>query len=341
MNALSLKSRIVKSPSGQESDTLYCCGWSKLASEDAIRQVLSEIAQPLELDLSSRHRGVLWAKYDSIATAHETALALHQRLFLGMNLSIRFELGVDEAGKPIVARSNHNTVIRQIKHSEADSASPRHANYTSKSLLVGGTEFPFPSGLYLTRLIALTRTVAATDPLLAIITNTTIAKYAKEASEAMAMVDAIERAWKLLLPQRPVHAQVFVLGDGKQPFCAAACCLHLPQWEYHSIDPILEAVDVGGYADRFHQCKMLSQDFIILPSTHIDAINIVIACHSHAPLEEFWHRLPSPKIAVAMPCCADYSILRHSMPLMEFEDFEVYSAKRRISIHADLGGGRG
>ena len=32
-----------------------------------------------------------------------------------------------------------------------------HAYYSCKSLTVGEVEFPFPSGLYLTRVIALTR----------------------------------------------------------------------------------------------------------------------------------------------------------------------------------------
>ncbi|KAJ1441768.1 hypothetical protein B484DRAFT_97365 [Ochromonadaceae sp. CCMP2298] len=63
-------------------------------------------------------------------------------------------------------------------------------------------------------------------------------------------------------------------------------------------------------------------------------LSLVIACHSHAPLQEFWDRLTGAKIAVTMACCASYCELS-AEPLCEFDDFEVYSPKRRVRIYAE------
>ncbi|KAJ1441765.1 hypothetical protein B484DRAFT_97171 [Ochromonadaceae sp. CCMP2298] len=64
------------------------------------------------------------------------------------------------------------------------------------------------------------------------------------------------------------------------------------------------------------------------------SLSLVIACHSHAPLQEFWDRLTGAKIAVTMACCASYCELS-AEPLCEFDDFEVYSPKRRVRIYAE------
>ena len=61
-------------------------------------------------------------------------------------------------------------------------------------------------------------------------------------------------------------------------------------------------------------------------------LSVVVACHSHAPLAEFWSRVPAPKVAVTMACCADFSDLKAETPVMEFDDYEVYSPKRRVKI---------
>ena len=36
-------------------------------------------------------------------------------------------------------------------------------------------------------------------------------------------------------------------------------------------------------------------------------LSIVAACHSHAPLKEFWNRVPEPKICITLPCCENFS----------------------------------
>jgi hypothetical protein len=127
-------------------------------------------------------------------------------------------------------------------------------------------------------------------------------------------------------------------------------------WRFHSIDPALlecsecEALSAiqqsEKYRASFKMWKTRSQDFD-LPSdqsvsTHTEQsgiaakISFVIACHSHAPLEEFWARVPSPKVAVVMPCCGrDWSSLTSAgRPVFEYDDFDVFSTRRRIKIYA-------
>lgn len=167
-------------------------------------------------------------------------------------------------------------------------------------------------------------------------------------------MDATERAVKLVMGVEPIilsGVTVYVLGDGKRPLSAAALCLHMPSsWKYVSIDPLLEVdgVDLGEeYGDRFRLFPGFSQDFDLsctcLPrSSTMDSTSnqepplaIVVALHSHAPLSEFWLRLGGRKVAVTMECCAQYSELHSAgeVPVMEFEDFEVYSPKRTVKIY--------
>ena len=115
----------------------------------------------------------------------------------------------------------------------------------------------------------------------------------------------------------------------------------------------------------------MSQDFDLEPFTNMNIsntsilsssmINIVISCHSHAPLQEFWDRLHINhscdennddgdsthdkninnkrrmiKIAITMACCSNYAELNDDyFPVLEFDDFEVYSPKRRVKIYFD------
>jgi hypothetical protein len=153
----------------------------------------------------------------------------------------------------------------------------------------------------------------------------------------------------------------FVLGDGKTPMGAAALALRLPEtWQYVSIDPLAEeaftraagAPALGGHAERIEVFAGLSQEYEIVcaeaagsgdhssSSTRSSSssppppalLSVVVACHSHAPLAEFWSRVPAPKVAVTMACCADFSDLEAETPVMEFDDYEVYSPKRRVKI---------
>ena len=122
-------------------------------------------------------------------------------------------------------------------------------------------------------------------------------------------------------PGMPSHVTVYVLGDGIRPLCAAAICLHIPsqyEWRYVSIDPLMSVDDLelGTYSNCFQTVRGYSQDYPLpspsgsafLATAAASPLSIVIACHSHAPVAEFWDRITSPKIAI---------IIWHAAPILE------------------------
>lgn len=434
-------------------------------------ELISEIHPPIEVDFSGLYRenrssnigGHLWVKYGSIAAAETTKRALHSRLFCGTYLSVKFEFGIDTSGRRVLKNiNNHTTKIRVValKNTNNKTKFSNSFDYSSHSIVVNNTSYPFPTGLYLTRIIELQSrwrngVVGATtsddflcfNRLLDFVTCLSIrdadsstdgysnqysyfdsSRVAKELTEAMAMVDAIFRSLKMMDLMRctvsnvsemkandqivgTLPVRVFVLGDGVYPLCTALIALHFPSpsWQYYSIDPMLKPIifppdtsELGistenSLRNRFHQVSDISQNFSI--PFIADAIKIVISCHSHAPLQEFWDRLPAGgaegdsldrSIAISMPCCAKFGILfesaaskgmaceandvlteepicddygfkstrvcktEHSIaekkrlskkqrrnikfpvrlePLLQFDDFEVYSPKRTVLIY--------
>ena len=87
----------------------------------------------------------------------------------------------------------------------ANPTSVPSASYSYKSLTVGNVEYPFPSGLYLSRIIQLIQRWPREDPLVRMLTNVQSfgGKYSKEISEVMAMIDAVERGVKMTCGGRP------------------------------------------------------------------------------------------------------------------------------------------
>jgi hypothetical protein len=66
-------------------------------------------------------------------------------------------------------------------------------------------------------------------------------------------------------------------------------------------------------------------------------VNIVIACHSHAPLQEFWDRVPCPKFCISLPCCGKGWSTLAEEPLYVYDDFEIFSPKRRVYCYFQPG----
>ena len=127
-----------------------------------------------------------------------------------------------------------------------------------------------------------------------------------------------------------------------------------PGWEFVSIDPLLEPL-LKGHKDQFNhrliEFSGISQDYEIpnpprmsKDQDEVQYLDLVIACHSHAPLQEFWDRIldadrknhPNHRaIAITMSCCANYSDLNQD-PILTFQDYECYSPKREIKIYNDF-----
>ena len=367
------------------SEVLFLTGISKSTTNSEIIILLSSTC--IETDFTQRHQhGKVFARYSTPQEATTIKTILHQLLLNGVNLCCRYELGFDSEGNRIVPTRTHNTLIRNVgprrgtkrsrttaaaTSSSTSSSTSVSASYSYKSISVNNVEYPFPSGLYLTRLIHTLQQFPRNDPLVQLLSNVQHHgnKYAKEISEVMAMVDAVERGIKMScgtssqLIQGPIR--VFVLGDGVKPFCAAALALHYTNtnWSFVSIDPLLEKIELNdGHHSNLIQFTGKSEEYVIDASV-TSTLDIVVACHSHAPLQEFWNRLinvsrnngnegmkktktttttktssvvdtSTKKLAIVMACCAEFSNLI-KQPLCSFEDYEVYSPKRNVRIYSN------
>lgn len=65
------------------------------------------------------------------------------------------------------------------------------------------------------------------------------------------------------------------------------------------------------------------------------SLSIVVGVHSHAPFEEFWKRMPIPKVAVMLPCCVEHKIEGLS-PLDVFQDVDIVSKMNTIYAWQEL-----
>ncbi len=226
-----------------------------------------------------------------------------------------------------------------------------NAYYTSDSLVLpNGVEFPISTGKYLMKLLE--RRHKCNDAwelsLFDILLNQQHSKRrCKEITECMGMVNSLYRALHLIQldTQTLDNVTVYCVADGYAPYNAATMLLFISNtsWKYVSIDPQME-YDVSNLAsyhpikDRLSVLKQKSQDYIIKRNDRDESgscsnMSIVIACHSHAPLQEFWDRVATPKIAIVMPCCGKTWSSLNESPILTFEDYEILSPRRKIFIY--------
>jgi len=176
--------------------------------------------------------------------------------------------------------------------------------------------------------------------------------------------------------------------------CLALFFHQNPLWRFFSIDPLMDfdashinaammsnsssssSSSSGSSSSRFNVFSCKSEDFDLsflhtncqqqhdsssssshlsaTPSSPSSSISILIACHSHAPLQEFWDRLSCPyshthththtpcnnnhRLAATLPCCGKTWSNLDCEPLLEYDDIEVFSAKRRIFLYSSKQG---
>ena len=130
--------------------------------------------------------------------------------------------------------------------------------------------------------------------------------------------------------------------------------VNLKPWKFVSIDPLLKIDEISNGPSDSNECaeggkrnivtfdriecfRGYSQEYPINSERDPKVLSVAIACHSHAPLGEFWGRMPTPKLCVSMPCCAQYSEIPDETPVLTYDDFEVYSPKRTIKIFSSSG----
>jgi hypothetical protein len=147
----------------------------------------------------------------------------------------------------------------------------------------------------------------------------------KEITESMGAAMALWYAVKNLDRSCP-NTHVYVLGDGKTPMTGAIISKQ-SRFQVTSIDPRLAKPHYDNLP-RLKLFKGLSQSFTDIEQDA--SLSIIVGVHSHAPLKEFWDRVPNPKICVVIPCCVPQNIDRD--PDHEYNDIRIFSKKRTVKI---------
>ena len=327
-----------------ESSILYVTGIRRNASEHEIAMHFSssgevtKVVFPVNPDTQVR-RGYALVYYTNSKDASHAVQTLHYSFFKGKALSVRLEISIDKESERISNRAKF-AVTRKIENQNKEEI----INYTSKSLkLSNGSEYPIPTGLYLMQLLR--KFHSAQLPfkhqiLFDILVATKNANHqGKELTECMAMVNAVIRSGHIsgIDIESEKNVNIYAIADGIAPYTASALGIFMPEsWQYWTIDPLLDFSEdnLVEYKDRIHLIKMKTEEFTVPDKTLTNpAVSVVIACHSHAPLQEFWDRVPPPKLGIIMPCCGKSWSSLNLEPIDVYDDFEVQSPKRKIFIY--------
>ena len=196
------------------------------------------------------------------------------------------------------------------------------------------------SGRYLMRLLRIAgSTNTSSNTTLVRMLTSRRSNHATEICESFAATQALfdfDRHHNLGLRQMQKVA-AFIPRDGCRPCTAAALLLQVPTtWTAFSIDPALASGKAAALLTdqpRLHlvpsTLEMLTLDEPPLCDVMAaaDAV-VVLAVHSHAPLQSFWSRLPSSvlRVCVSIPCCGDYGWLSTDDLRQQYMDGEINSA---------------
>ena len=360
--------------------TVYVRGINRSTTEHDISKHFATIGSLSSVSFSeSPRQGYCWVTYLSSELADRAVVELHHSNLNGSILSIRHELGSNTVPISTVATKATVACVPRIVKLDADGRKNKKArninvSYTGRGIMVDGTEYPSPQGLYLMKLLKLSdiSCIGNRQPLMSALLNIRHGnKHAKELSESMAMVNAVQKLGHLTRRswENYHRVNVYTLADGIAPCTSMTMCLYFPSWTYTSIDPILDfdTSCLGGFHSTIRCVNEMSQNFVIATNNEVTAkdvetveslnvplsvngdntgckndsseqvLSIVIACHSHAPLQEFWDRVPCPKLCVSMPCCGKSWSNLNEEPLEVYDDFEVFSPKRRIFLYHSSG----
>ena len=278
-------------------------------------------------------------------------MTLNHTSLHGTNITIQKNKFSTVQSSSIIPRQIRVVNISEYERYNQKAKTPASVSYSRNGLMVNGVEYPTSHGNYLRKMLEKAHRANPEDlPLLDLLLENSFGskkQHTKELSESLAMVNGILKLGSLtnqhwsdesapdFLSQQVV---VYALGDGKIPYTAISIALYMPkQWKFISIDPIMNfdpTVLGETYKDNVIVQKMLSQEYVIEESMNSNNVcKIVIACHSHAPLQEFWDRLKGPKFCVSMPCCkAQWSHLTDT-PIYQYEDYEVFSPRRLVKLY--------
>lgn len=150
----------------------------------------------------------------------------------------------------------------------------------------------------------------------------------KEISEAFGLYQAVRKHLRKRYPFHDPNIRVVCVGDGNTPRAAVTFAFRT-HWTAHSVDPRLRETHHRGrrplrletHKQRIETCRF-----------GWDNPTIIVACHSHAPLQSAVDSCPnaSTLAIVAIPCCVEQVL--DKPPDIVYDDSAIMSGKRTVMV---------
>lgn len=165
-----------------------------------------------------------------------------------------------------------------------------------------------------------------------------LAKMFPNLKEVTESIGALRALQDLKLSFNDGSINCYVLGDGSSPRTGSMLALS-SSWNIFSIDPKLRKRKYM-YVNKLQKIEIprltcyqiKAEDFTDIQYTN--SLSIIVCVHSHANFEDFYNRIPSPKIAIAIPCCVKHELTNRD-PDISYIDNNITSPKNTIMIWTD------
>lgn len=346
--------------------TVYIRGISKYVTEIDILNHFNTIENyPIttkDIHYHPINKGIIYVTYHDNDGSKLAIQKLNRTELCNVIINVRSLIYNDDTTTTTTTNNNNDGVEQQMNHINKDPIIQRKVKnkgkyyntdnnnnndidiaYTNTGIMINHNEYPIPTGKYLMKLLHISSLcIEENKQIISSLLNTN--NTSKEVSESFACFNGLQLLGKLknIDFNSIVNANVYVIGDGMLPFTSMVLSLLLPyHYNIYSIDPILDfdmtTLDSNRNTNRIIISRNKSEDFVIPDSIMPNTLSIVIACHSHAPLEEFWNRIKckGKAMAVSIPCCGKFwSIMKNANPVFEYDDYEIFSPRRRVYLYS-------
>lgn len=358
-----------------DARSIFVTGISKSATDEEIINHFNTVGIIETLKRHPINKCLIWITYSSKRSADTAISHFHRTRFKNVILSVKSQIrnipGETNNNNNIEHIPTISLLPREIKldYDPNNVASNIHlpATYSNDGIIMNNTLYPFPRGKYSDQLLAaaLSNTFPHRGALQLIADPVFGRKHGKEISESMGILNGLRKLFEVngiqYRDSSKFRFTCISVGDGVLPFTSIVLAAFLvpaekSHFHFHSVDPLMN-FDVTGcdllspaIKNSLHTHKCKSEDFQIpisvnsinssnISGENIEHITVLISCHSHCDMNELWSRVSTPKLAVCLPCCGHskaWSIVSNVEAMLEYEDYEIYSPKRKVYLYQDL-----
>jgi hypothetical protein len=152
---------------------------------------------------------------------------------------------------------------------------------------------------------------------------------AKELTESAAAYNAVRKQHIFELSDRGVC--LLSVGDGCTPRTAAMFAFR-SAWTCFSIDPRLRQKSIPWPIDRLYTIAARVEDITPRLVAGWDKL-VIVAVHSHAPLEECMKWKAKQRLVVSIPCCVPQT--RERKPDLTYYDMGIWSPENKVLVWKD------